>query len=126
MIQRFAMSLRACGKLDCERVLGRARSSPKLIHLPKAVGRRKVGANADSDAEADEELEHGPMPLMPGYLLHSLAFIYTTEHRSFHMDYIVTAYHVIRGLKHVTLRFNLKNGGVHIVKNIPLKEWMAN
>jgi len=79
MIQRFAMSLRACGKLDCERVLGRARSSPKLIHLPKAVGRRKVGANADSDAEADEELEHGPMPLMPGYLLHSLAFIYTTE-----------------------------------------------
>jgi len=107
-----------------------------------------VGANADSDAEADEELEHGPMPLMPGYLLHSLAFIYTTEkgarvdegfigvgfvvgvpsteHRSFHMDYIVTAYHVIRGLKHVTLRFNLKNGGVHIVKNIPLKEWMAN
>jgi hypothetical protein len=88
------------------------------------------------------------MPLMPEYFLSSIAFIYPTErdakrdtgflgvgfmvgepspdHPGFRMCYLVTAYHVIKDLKVVTLRFNLKSGGMRFVKDWPLGRWVAN
>jgi hypothetical protein len=88
------------------------------------------------------------MPLMPEYFLSSIAFIYPTEedakvdvgfmgvgfmvgmpspdHQGFKMCYLVTAYHVIKDSTAVTLRFNLKSGGMRFVKDWPLDHWVAN
>jgi len=88
------------------------------------------------------------MPLMPEYFLNSIAFIYPSardakrdtgfigagfmvgipspDHPSYRMVYLVTSYHVIKKLKAVTLRFNLKSGGMRIVKDWPLSHWVIN
>ena len=88
------------------------------------------------------------MPLMPEYFLDSIAFIYPSEkdakadiafmgvgfmagmpspdHPNFRMIYLVTAYHVIKKSKTVTLRFNMKSGGMRIVKDWPLDHWVTN
>jgi hypothetical protein len=85
---------------------------------------------------------------MPESLLQSLVFIYPNEqsarkdagfigagfivgvpspqHPTFHIHYIITNHHIIEGLKHVSLRLNLKSGGFQIIKNVPHKAWTIN
>jgi hypothetical protein len=86
--------------------------------------------------------------LMPEYFLNSIAFIYPSEgdakadtsfmgvgfvagipspnHPCFRTVYLITAYHVIKDLQAVTLRFNTKSGGMRIVKDWPLEHWVTN
>lgn len=88
------------------------------------------------------------MPLMPKQILQSIVFIYSNangaradkgfigtgfivdvpspSHPTFHIDYIVTNFHIIKGLAHTALRMNSKDGGVNIVKNVPFKAWAVN
>jgi len=88
------------------------------------------------------------MPLMPEYFLNSIGFIYPSatdakadtaflgvgfivgipspDHPAFRMCYLVTAYHVIKKPKTVTLRFNMKSGGMRIVKDWPLRHWITD
>jgi hypothetical protein len=105
-------------------------------------------SNGEADSEADEELERGPMPLMPKYFQQSLVFIYPNEssaktdegflgagfivghksptHPSFHFHYIVTAYHVLKDYSRTSLRMNVVSAGVHTITNVPLRAWTIN